>query len=65
MAELLDDTNTLINTVNTNISDILEAIGEFNKVFDSNYMLQLIRDGEYLKTLMKEKIELGIKDYDY
>jgi len=64
MAQLLTDTQSLIKQINTNIDGVLSSITTFKNIYNTDYILSEVKDADYLKSLMKEKIELGIRDYD-
>lgn len=64
MGVLNDNYNELLSSINDLAEDILEKSNNFLNLYD-NSLANRYRDSSILKTKMKEKIEKGIKNYDF
>ena len=64
MGKLLDNTKEFSTTIDDSIANVMEHITTFKSLFDDTYMLNEFKDAAYLKGLLKEKIELGIRNND-
>lgn len=64
MGQLLEDTLKTIDKTQEKIDLVLAEINNYNEIYNSDYVLKELRDADYLKERMIEKIELGVKSYD-
>lgn len=64
MGQLLEDTLKIIDKTQDKIDLVLAEINNYNEIYNSDYVLKELRDADYLKERMIEKIELGVKSYD-
>lgn len=64
MGKLLENTNIVLEDVQNKVDLLLSEINNYNEIYTSDYILKELKDADYLKEMMIEKIELGIKSYD-
>lgn len=64
MGQLLTDTVSIIRNIQTEIDDVLSKINDFTTLYNTDYILGELKDADYLKELMINKVELGVKSYD-
>ena len=64
MGQLLEDTLKTIDKTQEKIDLVLAEINNYNEIYNSDYVLKELRDADYLKERMIEKVELGVKSYD-
>ena len=64
MGQLLTDTVSTIRNIQTEIDDVLSKINDFTTLYNTDYILGELKDADYLKELMINKVELGVKSYD-
>ena len=64
MGQLLEDTLKAIDKTQEKIDLVLAEINNYNEIYNSDYVLKELRDADYLKERMIEKVELGVKSYD-
>ena len=64
MGKILDDFKTLQSNITANAEKVLIDCNKFINLYDSYYVLENVKDVDYLKKKMKDKIEKGISNYD-
>lgn len=64
MGKLLENTNIVLEDIQNKVDLLLSEINNYNEIYTSDYILKELKDADYLKEMMIEKIELGIKSYD-
>lgn len=64
MGKILDDFKTLQSNITTNAEKVLIDCNKFINLYDSYYVLENVKDVDYLKNKMKDKIEKGVSNYD-
>ena len=64
MGKLLTNTQETSALIDQSIEGVMQNITIFKTLFDDTYMLNEFQDAAYLKSLLKEKLELGIRNND-
>ncbi len=62
MGKLLDNTKSVSAQIDASVEKVMDNITVFKELFDNTYMLKQFKDAYFLKTLLKEKLELGIRN---
>ncbi len=64
MGKIAENTKAVSAQIDTSIETVMTNITTFKTLFDETYMLNEFQDAAFLKSLLKEKIELGIRNND-
>lgn len=63
MGKLLTDITSFVDSLDAPIDDINKNSSAFLLLYKT-YVLSTVKDASYIKELMKEKIEKGLRSYD-
>lgn len=63
MGKLLTDIASFVDSLDAPIDDINKNSSAFLLLYKT-YVLSTVKDASYIKELMKEKIEKGLRSYD-